>query len=176
MSGTPGRPSRLAQRLRRVLGRSSPTPPTTSALAPTPHQLTLSEPQIDQQFWDEVLELLAPQHRPPIREYTCGGVHDVASTLDGVYAAAADKKRQCEARRWTYTFRGKTIRLSDAVDSITSFLDRFKAVGDVAVNADPIHAGLPWAGIRLILQVRTGLIDVQDLRVGLIDRFADDYL
>ena len=166
MSGTPGRPSRLAQRLRRVLGRSSPTLPTTSASALTLQQLTLSEPQIDQQFWNDVLQLLGPQHRSIVREYTCGGVHDVASTLDDVYAAAADKRRQCEAKRWTYTFRGKTIRLGDAVTSIASFLDRLTGIGDVAANADPIHAGLPWAGIRLILQVRTPPADEQDVRIG----------
>lgn len=166
MSGTLRRRSRLAQRWRRAFDRSSPTPPTTPASAPTSHHLTLNEPQIDQQFWEEVLQLLAPQNRPVIRQYTCNGSRDITSTLNGAYAAAAEKRKQCEAKRWTYTFHGKTIRLSDAVDSVISFLDRFKAVGDVAANADPIHAGLPWAGIRLTLEVRIPYIDVRDVRIG----------
>jgi hypothetical protein len=29
----------------------------------------------------------------------------------------------------------------------------FKQVGDVAVQYDPAHAALPWAGIRFLLQV-----------------------
>jgi hypothetical protein len=33
------------------------------------------------------------------------------------------------------------------------WLDRFKQVGDVASNADPVHVGLPWAGIRVLLDV-----------------------
>ncbi len=34
-----------------------------------------------------------------------------------------------------------------------AWLDKFKQVGDVAVNFDPQHAALPWAGIRLLLEV-----------------------
>lgn len=43
--------------------------------------------------------------------------------------------------------------LRDQADKIIHWIDRFKAVGDVAVNADPIHAGLPWASLRLLLEV-----------------------
>ena len=32
-------------------------------------------------------------------------------------------------------------------------VSKFVIVGDVAVNADPIHAGLPWACIRIFLQM-----------------------
>ena len=45
------------------------------------------------------------------------------------------------------------MRLRDEADNVMLWLDRFKQVGDIAVNADPIHAGLPWAGIRLLLEV-----------------------
>jgi len=45
------------------------------------------------------------------------------------------------------------MRLWDEADKVMLWLDRFKQVGDIAVNADPIHAGLPWAGIRLLLEV-----------------------
>lgn len=37
-------------------------------------------------------------------------------------------------------------------------LDRFKQVGDVASNADPVHVGLSWARIRLLLEVSIKLI------------------
>ena len=38
-------------------------------------------------------------------------------------------------------------------DKVLLWLDRFKSVGDIAVNVDPIHAGLPWAAIRLLLEI-----------------------
>jgi ankyrin repeat domain-containing protein 50 len=34
------------------------------------------------------------------------------------------------------------------------WLNKFKDIGDIAVSFDPIHASLPWAGVRLLLQVR----------------------
>jgi ankyrin repeat domain-containing protein 50 len=46
------------------------------------------------------------------------------------------------------------VRLAQEADKVLLWLDRFKSMGDIAVNADPIHTGLPWAGIRLLLEVR----------------------
>ena len=50
-------------------------------------------------------------------------------------------------------YRGRVGSLGDEADKVITFLDRFKNVGDIAVDADPIHAGLPWAGVRLMLEV-----------------------
>jgi hypothetical protein len=33
------------------------------------------------------------------------------------------------------------------------WLDQFKHIGDVVSNADPVHVGLPWVKIRLLLKV-----------------------
>lgn len=73
--------------------------------------------------------------------------------MEQALAAAQEKQRLCLEKRWRFTFAGKEFILKDEADKVVSLLNRFKAVGDVAVNADPIHAGLPWAGIRLLLEV-----------------------
>lgn len=73
--------------------------------------------------------------------------------VDGVYNAAKDKQQLCEANKWTWTIQGRTVKLRDATDKILYWLDRFKDVGDGIASLDPIHAGLPWAGIRLLLEV-----------------------
>lgn len=52
--------------------------------------------------------------------------------------------------------------LRDVLDKIVRWIDIFKQVGDVAVQYDPAHAALPWAGIRFILQVYS--IALQDER------------
>ena len=112
-----------------------------------------------------------------IRQYTCHGSRDIASALDGAYAAATEKMEQCAATRWTFTLYGKTVGLADVVDSVLPSLDRFKAVGDVAVNADLMHVGLPWAGIRLILELRISCtVDVQDVGFGGINKYTGDGL
>ena len=46
------------------------------------------------------------------------------------------------------------MRLRDEADTVMLWLDRFKPVGDIAVNADPIHAGLPWVGVCLLPEVQ----------------------
>jgi len=41
----------------------------------------------------------------------------------------------------------------DLFGKIIKWIDLFKQVGDVAVQYDPVHAALPWAGVRFLLQV-----------------------
>lgn len=48
---------------------------------------------------------------------------------------------------------GRQIILRDVAEKIIVWIDRFKQVGDIAVNFDPVHASLPWAGIRFLLEV-----------------------
>lgn len=43
--------------------------------------------------------------------------------------------------------------LRDIFDKLIKWIDIFKQVGDAAVQYDPVHAALPWAGIRFVLQV-----------------------
>ncbi len=68
---------------------------------------------------------------------------------------AEAKRQQCEARRWKFTFRGRELVLRDTADKVIAWLDKFKQVGDVAFSFDPQQAALPWAGVRLRLEVRS---------------------
>lgn len=68
--------------------------------------------------------------------------------------AVQEKKKRCEEERWRFVFKGHEYVLCDVADKVYTWLDRFKQIGDIAVNVDPLHAGLPWAGIRVLVQVR----------------------
>ncbi|KAJ9292711.1 hypothetical protein DTO271G3_8525 [Paecilomyces variotii] len=61
------------------------------------------------------------------------------------------KRDICKRKQWTFELNGRTISLREQAEKVIQWLDKIKAVGDVAVNVDPIHAGLPWAGIRILL-------------------------
>jgi hypothetical protein len=50
-------------------------------------------------------------------------------------------------------FCRREVALRETADRVVALLERFKTVGDIAVNVDPVHTGLPWAAIRLLLQV-----------------------
>lgn len=40
-------------------------------------------------------------------------------------------------------------------DTLVGWVEKFISIGDVVVSFDPTHAALPWAGVRLLLQVRS---------------------
>ncbi|OCL01702.1 hypothetical protein AOQ84DRAFT_306174, partial [Glonium stellatum] len=67
-----------------------------------------------------------------------------------------NKQDECEKKRYKFSFRGHEIILRDVAEKIIIWLDKFKAIGDVAVNFDPVHSSLPWAGVRFLLQVSVG--------------------
>lgn len=106
-------------------------------------------------FSNKALQLLSEQERTTIQKHILPAIEDIDSMLLSAFNAAKDKQRLCENRRWTFTIRGHTVKLRDEADKVVRWLDRFKQVGDIAANADPMHAGLPWAGIRFLLEVRS---------------------
>lgn len=65
----------------------------------------------------------------------------------------ASKQRICAAKQWAFKVNGKTLILRDVADKLLRWVDRFKFVGDLASQFDPVHAALPWAGFRFLLQV-----------------------
>ena len=76
---------------------------------------------------------------------------DILSDLHQV----TDKARQeCIKRKWRYTrTSGETVIFVDLFGKIFKWINLFKQFGDMAVQYDPVHAALPWAGIRFLLQV-----------------------
>ena len=49
--------------------------------------------------------------------------------------------------------RGEEIVLRDVGMKILHWVDMFKQIGDIIVQYDPVHAALPWAGFRFLLQL-----------------------
>jgi hypothetical protein len=58
-------------------------------------------------------------------------------------------------RAWTIKWRGDDIVLRDVAMKIVQWVDKFKQIGDIAVQYDPGHAILPWAIFRFLLQVNS---------------------
>lgn len=38
------------------------------------------------------------------------------------------------------------------------WVNKFKEVVDVAIQYDPVHAALPWAAVRFLLQVKSPVL------------------
>jgi hypothetical protein len=134
---------------------STRDPALSTAQAGPPVQPTPTAPGTwGQDFWNRALQRLSWQEQATIRANILSTTNDIESALQQALNAAKVKQTTCQNKRWTFTFGGHTITLREEADKIVRWLDRFKQVGDVAVNVDPLHAGLPWAGIRFLLEVR----------------------
>lgn len=80
---------------------------------------------------------------------------DKLKALADLQKLTTESKQRCIERRWKYTRKsGETVILRDVFDKIVKWIDTFKQIGDTVVQYDPVHAALPWAGIRFVLQVR----------------------
>ncbi len=82
---------------------------------------------------------------------------DVLTDLQTQSNAAKDESLE---NRWRFRRPGRggkdeTVVLRDLFSKIVVWIDRFKQVGDIAVQYDPAHAALPWAGVRFLLIVNT---------------------
>lgn len=73
--------------------------------------------------------------------------------------AAIQRQKELEKHRWVLRMGGKNIVLRDVAAKIVHWINMFKEMGDIAVNFNPVHAALPWTGVRFLLQVSCRLYD-----------------
>jgi hypothetical protein len=68
--------------------------------------------------------------------------------------AVQEKQNEFAGKQWGFRRdSNNTIKVPDILAKITKWIERFIAVGDVAIQYDPGHAALPWAAVRFILKV-----------------------
>ena len=79
---------------------------------------------------------------------------DKSAVLRELLALTEQKKALCIEKRLSFTRKnGQVVVLRDLFDKITTWIEKFIEIGNIIVQYDTTHAALPWAGIRLILQV-----------------------
>jgi hypothetical protein len=133
-------------RVRRFLLRNDQSSPAQTAIPPL---------QLNRSILEETLLELSPEEQATIRRKSPDSKSDidVDVAVRETHARTRDLQDACKDRSWQWSYRGREVCLRDEADKVLRFLDTFKSVGDVVANADPIHVGLPWAGIRIILEV-----------------------
>jgi hypothetical protein len=70
-----------------------------------------------------------------------------------VLRLTTEKQRQLERNEGGLTAEN-VLRAKKAYARIVLWVQKFVSIGDLIAQLDPIHVGLPWAGVRLILLVR----------------------
>jgi hypothetical protein len=124
--------------------------PATSTASPQFNQATAPKLILR----EDVLAQLDPEHQQILRDFFTGSdALDISASIHKAIGAAEEKRQLCVEKQWSVTMGGKKIVLRDKVNTVVDLISKFKDIGSIAVGADPVHAGLPWAGICLILQV-----------------------
>ena len=170
----------------------SPVPPPNAAGSGLPDRSTggvqvkanavPSQPPSRLISLDDVLAELEPARQDVIREHCKQGSSEVSSSIQKAAKFAEGKRQLCVDRRWKVALGGKTIVLREKADAVVTLIGKFKDIGSIAVDADPVHAGLPWAGICMLLQIAIAEKEQMDallsgLLVALsIQQTADIYL
>lgn len=66
---------------------------------------------------------------------------------------AMEARRGNIASQWKLKWGDKEINVREKAEKLVGWIVKFKEVVDIAVQYDPVHAALPWAGVRFILTV-----------------------
>lgn len=72
---------------------------------------------------------------------------------DHAQAVLKQKLDQILEKEWKFQFRNRSITLRSKVDQIVKILSIFKDLGSSLAALDPVHAGLPWAGLCFLIAV-----------------------
>jgi hypothetical protein len=102
---------------------------------------------------EKALAALEEEERTAVKEYASIGGHDPELALDAAYREAERRQKEYEGKAWVWTVKEHKIELRVLANNVVKFLDKFKGVGDLLSNLDPVHAGLPWAGVKILLEV-----------------------
>lgn len=123
-------------------------------------RILMSTSRRSRDLWVQALETFSEEERALVDF----GDTNLLDVLNSVAALADDKKKQCLQNRWSVKVFGRKVILRDVFSKICIWIQKFKEIADVVVQYDPAHAALPWAGVRLLLQV--GLPSISVFRNG----------
>lgn len=105
-------------------------------------QLALDELKTDKDFPERVLAAVQ-------QAATQGG-----SNLSEQLLIATERSRKALLeRQWKIAMGNKEIVIREQLEKILKAVQVFKDLGSTAAIIDPVHAGLPWAGLCLLMEV-----------------------
>lgn len=152
--GLPASPPILAPLAPSAPSTSSSTIATTAAAASC--QAIQSSPSIPtpstRDLWFDALQTLSESEQQAI-QLARTTLRPLSESIEELLILTRTKQQECDKGSYEFHFQGKKIILRDVAEKIVFGLNKFKDAGDVAVNFDPVHAGLPWAGVRFLLEV-----------------------
>ena len=80
-------------------------------------------------------------------------ISDTNDVQEQVQAILALKREQILEKQWKLQWGNKPIHVRTQIDRIVKLIGVFKDLGTLIAGLDPVHAGLPWAGICFLISV-----------------------
>ncbi|KAI1368511.1 hypothetical protein F5Y08DRAFT_296011 [Xylaria arbuscula] len=104
-------------------------------------------------LWEKAMATLSERDRAWIDKTSDESTGPVLNRVGTMIDLATEKQRQCEKSGWeTFQLGEYVVSLGDITSKMIIWLNKFKEVGDILVQYDPVHAALPWAAVRFCLQ------------------------
>lgn len=122
-----------------------PSPSTAASTKSLPHRI------LARNLWQEAVKKLSEKERNSL-ELPKSGTSATNIVEDALSGVRNSRDRVNDNQIRVKTKRGE-VPLRHYVDKLTTALIQFREVGDTLVQYDPGHAALPWAGVRLLLNV-----------------------
>jgi hypothetical protein len=111
-------------------------------------------------YWNRAFQSLEKSKRDQIVAATSITNHastpsqTIHSIQENIIQAARQRQKECVDKLWSFKrHTGEVVFLRDIMEKTMTWIYKFKEVVDVAVQYDSVHAALPWAGIRFLLQI-----------------------
>lgn len=101
----------------------------------------------------DALEALDEHERKTIQTWLSPDTIDLDSALEETRSRAEELQARSVMKRWSWTYHGRQVFVQDQADKLVCFIDKFKSVGEAVAIIDPVHIGLPGAGVRSIIEV-----------------------
>ncbi|KAF3025211.1 hypothetical protein E8E15_004022 [Penicillium rubens] len=123
----------------------------------------------NQHLWKEAIDTLDKELQDKIRSR-----NQELVDLESVLSSAESKKAECNSNR-----NARGSKLYQVLGRVVQRLSKFKDIGDSVAAIDPTHLAIPWAAIKLALQVSVKdfennqtVCEGIDIFSGLVPRYA----
>lgn len=104
-------------------------------------------------LWLEAFQALSIEDQDALRAIRSSNTSTQSVVVEDLIDLVEKRRQAWEEKSYSFQFQGKKMIIGDMMGKAVFWLNKFKDVGDIAVNFDPVHASLPWAGVRFLLQV-----------------------
>ncbi len=92
-------------------------------------------------LWSGALKALPDRDQQVITiiHATTAATQPLSQSMNELVRVTKVKQEECKSTGYKFRFREKDILLDDIAEKIVIWLYRFKDIGDIAVNFDPVH-------------------------------------